>query len=625
MCGIAGVFSLESADGTTSVVKGMLNNLAHRGADSSAVVRSGNCCLGHTRLSITGGSSGQQPFQADNIAVTFNGEIYNYLDLRTDLMRRGHRFKTKSDAEVIVHAYRAYGQVFVERLKGIFAFALYDAEQHALILCRDRVGVKPLYYMWVTGGNLFFASEIKAIGSAAQLGIQQQALCEYLNFQFCLEDRTLFAGVYKVCPGELLILKEPDPSKARRIKYWSISESLVRRDFEQYHTEKYYEDKLLSVLHKSVRQQTPTVPFGAYLSGGLDSGSVVSLMSEYADEFNLFTGLYESAGHDESKHAVALAKFLGREKSSHSFVITEDYVVDILGDAIYHMDEPCAGPGLVGQFALAKMLKDNFPDTKVVVGGQGGDELFGGYARYIVAYLESCIYGSMYPTEKDFVVQLKNIGPLMPVLQGYEPMLTSFFGAGMFSQKDTRYFDLVSRFNPGTLSEEFAQDVYQKFSEGIKQGFCNIFNEKGSVSYFTKMTYFDFKASLPALLHVDDRVNGAFAMEGRVPLLDEELVELAFSIPPSYKFSGGFSKGLLRKAVTGMLPESILWRRDKMGFPVPMQEWYARKGCFYELVQDYLSTNFCKRLFPNIDKTFTRSTWGKLSLSIWAKTFNMGL
>jgi asparagine synthase (glutamine-hydrolysing) len=611
MCGIAGGFN-------NIVVSKMLETLSHRGSDSVNIKECDGIFVGHTRLDIIGDQGDCQPIVVDNVTVTFNGEIYNYLDLRTDLIRRGYRFKTSSDSEVIATAYKYYGSVFVEKLDGIFAFALYDSAEKKLFLCRDRVGVKPLYY--TNNNGFYFMSEIKAYSNLFSCSVNQDALCEYITFQYCLKD-TLFDGVYKVNPGEMLEFSK-DGELCKTIPYWDISESILKRDFDKYYTSKYYEDHLLYTIHKAVRNQIPTVPFGVYVSGGLDSGAIASLISEYTNEFKLFTGRYDLAHCDESGYAEEVAKFV--DKPLCTVDISEKDVVDNLSDAIYHLDEPVAGPGLIGQYILAKRVKQEYPDLKVVFGGQGGDELFGGYARYIVAYLECCIYGSIYPKDRDYVIKLNSLAPIMPVLQGYEPMMISFFSNNMFYDKWLRYFSLVARSDNTELDIDFYNSVYIKQLDRIKEEFFDVMNNKGSVSYFTKMSYFDFKKSLPALLQVDDRVNGAFSMEGRFPILDENVIDFAFSIPPEYKFSGGYSKGLFRKSLAGTLPESVLTRRDKMGFPVPMKEWYNKKGIFYNFVNDTLKSN--GSTFSNVfkaPKEFNRSTWGHLSLSLWSNLFNV--
>lgn len=625
MCGIAGSFSKDNSYNAETVLK-MLEHLRHRGPLMSDVSGDDNCCLGHTRLEIVGGASGKQPVVVGDVTLTFNGEIYNYLDLRTDLIRRGCRFKTKGDAEVIANAYIAYGDIFVEKLKGIFAFALYDSKRKVVLLCRDRMGVKPLYYV-VRGNTVFFASEIKAlVKGGVTATVDDKALCHYLHFQYCLGDRTLFKGIKKVLPSELITFGKD--LSCTKLQYWTLRPwgVDVTRD---YYTDAYYEDQLLSVLHKVVgRQRASNMPFGIYASGGIDSSIVAALVSEYEDRVMLISGKYQYPKYDESRYVKMLADKIN-PSDMRIYEITEADVTDTLSDAIYAMDEPCAGSGLVGQYVLAKNIRRDFPDVKVMMGGQGGDELFCGYSRYVVAYLESCIQGAIYPSDKDFVLTLERLAPLMPILQGYENMLKGFFKGDMFGDRSRRYFDLIGRMTGMSKQNNFCGTVYEKYKDEMYEDYAALFSGLGPVSYFTKMTYFDMKASLPALLQVDDRVNGAFALESRVPLLDDELVELSFRIPPGRKLVGGYSKGILRRVMAGLLPEPLLKRRDKMGFPVPMQEWLDEGGKFKDIVVDVFSRDIYQELFgafdPDAKIVFDRDMWGKLSLCLWFDIFNVNL
>jgi len=624
MCGIAGVYGVARTEALEAKVWSMLDTQEHRGRGDQGVVARDNYVFGHTRLAIVGDETCVQPFEYEHVCVTYNGEIYNYLDLRTDLISRGHRFKTKGDAEVIAHAYLEYGMLFLERLRGMFAFSLMDTKSNKLYLCRDRVGIKPLYYTQHQGG-LYFASEIKALPRNNK--VSHEALCEYLNFQYCISNNTLFDSVYKVEAGYYIEFNTPSSHTKRQ--YWRLGYETVRESNSEYYSETYYEHRLLSLLHSSARNHTPTyVDFGVYASGGLDSSSIASLVSEYAPHLKIVTGRYDEKGFDESAYVDDLVKHLDKRVELYKIDITENEVCDSLEDAIWHMDEPCAGPGLMGQFVTAKLLRQKYPDLKVMMGGQGGDELFGGYARYLIAYLESCMHGAMYPTGKDYVLDLKAMAPLMSTLQGYEPMMSQFFSRGMFGSREERYFNLISRFSSSSVNTDFHSGSYLKNYDAIVNNYNIIFKEMGSVSYFTRMLYFDFKTSLPALLQVDDRVNSAFEIESRVPLLDADIVDFAFRIPPAYKFAGGTSKGIFRKAVAGMLPESITKRTDKMGFPVPTKKWMENKGRFYHLVNDNVNfeNDFLKDVFKNLDTTvFDRELWGKLCLGIWAKKFNITL
>lgn len=607
MCGISGVFGRTDTD----FVVRATDCQYHRGRLKARPVSYDNICtLGHNRLAIVGDYGSNQPFECEYVAITFNGEIYNYLDIKSSLIRKGHRFKTKSDAEVIARSYIEYGPIFLEKLKGMFGFALLDRRENKLLLCRDRVGIKPLYYHMLKD-SVVFASEAKALQEFSNQ-VNNYALNEYVSFQYCVGSKTLFNGINKVRPGEYLVF-DGDLNCSHRF-YWEVSSDSIRKSKCTYYASSYYEDKLFSLLYDGVRSHVPVnTEFGVYVSGGFDSSSVAGLVSEHTTKTFLVSGRYDYKDCDESIYVKALRSDVDGEL--FLLTITEDMVCDVLEKCLYQLDEPCAGPGVLGQYVLAEAVRQEKPDLKVMLGGQGGDELFGGYSRYLVAYLESCIWGSIYPNSKDYVLDLHRVSELMPSLRGYEPMLKSFFSGMFSSDRDRRYMDLICR-NCGNLREDFKYGYDKDFGR-IEEEFLQVFNNLGDVSYLTKMLYYDFKNSLPALLQVDDRVNAAFEIESRVPLLDSDVVDFSFSIPPVCKIESSL-KGLFKRSVSSAVPECVRNRTDKMGFPIPLDRWYGSKGRFYELVNDSKGLGndvFSKTYY------FDRSSWGRLSLNIWSERF----
>lgn len=609
MCGISGIFGKSD----TGFVQRAIDIQHHRGhIQSQPEFYDDICVLGHNRLAIVGDSGSNQPLNCEWVSIVFNGEIYNYLDIKATLIRKGHRFNTNSDSEVIARAYLEYGSMFLEKLQGMFGFALLDRKEKKLLLCRDRVGIKPLYY-FKSHDFVAFASEAKALREFS-IGIDSNALNEYVTFQYCLGNSTLFKDIKKVLPGERLIF-DLDFNFSSKI-YWKISDDSIRRSKSSYYNQNYYEDRLLSILYDSIRNHVPSnTEFGVYASGGLDSSLVAGLVSEHTPKVFLASGRYDDSKCDESFYVKNLKDHLNSDLLL--LTITEDMVCDSIEDCIYHLDEPVAGPGVLGQYILAKEVRSANPDLKVMMGGQGGDELFAGYSRYLVAYLESCIYGSMYPDARDYVLDLSRISGLMGGLKGYEPMITKFFSNMFSSSRDRRYLDLVCR-NYDNLSDSFNPQYSNDFSR-IESEFLSTFNYLDDVSYLTRMMYYDFKMGLPALLQVDDRVNAAFEIESRVPLLDSDVVDFAFSIPPAYKLSGSL-KGLFKKSVSAILPNSISKRKDKMGFPIPLDNWYKSRGRFYELVND--SRGLGDLVFSD-SEGFDRSTWGRLSLNLWSQRFSV--
>ncbi|HMW04649.1 MAG TPA: asparagine synthase (glutamine-hydrolyzing) [Leptospiraceae bacterium] len=623
MCGIVGFFS-NNLTKENQIINSMLTSIQHRGPDGHGVFDVDNIVLGHVRLAIIDIQNGIQPFiTADNrYVLIFNGEIYNYLELRQTLVSKGYKLTTYSDTEVLLYMFVEYGKKCLDYLNGMFAFAIYDRQSKELFLARDHFGIKPLYY-YAKNGKFAFASEIKALlkHPEIQADLDENSLYEYLTFQMVLDKNTLFKDIYKLNPASYMIVKD---SKILEEKvYWNLDYTI-----DESKTIDQFSDELLILLDSSLSiQMRSDVPVGAYLSGGLDS-SIVSVLAakNYLGEFKTFTGGFrESSDYDETYYA----KVVSNKIKSQHFEIFPDHndFLNVYEKLIYHMDEPAAGPGLFPQYIVSKLASEN---VKVVLGGQGGDELFGGYARYSVAYLEQCIKGAIFDSQEEgnHIVTLQSIIPNMPLLKQYVPMMKTQFSEGLFDEMDKRYFRLVDR-SP-SLNKIYSSDFLNQINkEKIFEKFQSIFNFPQTKSYFNKMTHFDTKTLLPSLLQVEDRVSMAVSIESRVPLLDKRIAELSAKMPPTMKFSGGKTKYMLLNAAKNILPTEIVNRKDKMGFPTPTNEWF--NGPLKNYVLDHLlgSNSKTKQYFnsANLEKVlkgtekFSRDVWGALSLEIWFKTF----
>lgn len=623
MCGIAGVIGVEGkpVGHLASSLQVMNDLLRHRGPDGEGVWTHprGHVGLAHRRLSIIDLGTGQQPMtDRQGNWLVFNGEIYNYVELREELGKE--LFATTSDTEVILQAYRRWGDDCVNHLRGMFAFALWD-EQHQRLLCaRDRFGIKPFYHTRV-GDLFFFASEVKALlPFVRDIGTDLDALKDYLVFQFCLHGKTLFKHVSELAPGHLLTV-EDGRTQVRR--YWEV---FYRLDFD--HTEKWFAEKLHHLVADSVEvHKRSDVPIGGYLSGGLDSSIVSSLAARQgAGNYAGFTGKFSlSLKYDESRYARALAEWRGFPL--HEIDITAQNFIDHLGDVIYHLDYPVAGPGSFPQYMVSQLAAKH---RKVVLGGQGGDEIFGGYVRYLIAYFEQCIKSAIHGTHKtgNFIVTYESIIPNLGTLKGYEPMLQEFWREGLFEDLDRRYFRLINR--APSLGKEVRWEMLDGYD--VFESFRKIFraDNVGKESYFDSMTHFDFKTLLPALLQVEDRVSMAHGLESRVPFLDHPLVELAATMPSNIKFKDGHMKHVLRETMTAHLPAAITQRQDKMGFPVPLSEWVC--GPARDFVWDILSSKASleretidnRVVLAGLEKEpqFGRKLWGLLSLELWQQTFH---
>ena len=625
MCGIAGIAPLggQSFDGLSNGLRVMGQLLRHRGPDGEGAWRhpKGHVGFAHQRLSIIDLSeNGAQPMtdRAGNWLIC-NGEIYNYRELRKELGEE--KFASHSDSEVILFAYRKWGVDCVNHLRGMFAFALWDEANQALFCARDRFGIKPFYYT-TADGVLYFASEAKALlPFQPHIETDSAALAEYLTFQYTIGERTLFEGVRQLLPGHHLILRDGD---VRISRYWDVHYEI---DFE--HTPAYFGRRLRELVEDSIDFHLRSdVPVGSYVSGGIDSSLIYALArnSDSRNHLGFHGRFLEHPGYDESPYAeIAVSRDSGQ---LHIADITAADFSQNLSDVIYHLDYPVAGPGSFPQFMVSRMAANHL---KVVLGGQGGDEIFGGYARYVLAYFEQCIHSAINGTYKNgnYVVTIESIVPNLGLLREYKPMMKEFWREGLFDPLEDRYFRLIDR--SSDMEDEICWEALDK--RRVFENFSTIFNNAANVrkeAYFDKMTHFDFKCLLPALLQVEDRMSMAHGLESRVPLLDHPLVEFAATIPADIKFKDGKMKHLLKSVFAKDLPQEIVTRRDKMGFPVPLKEWFS--GELREFAMDvfsgmarnpraYINAPAVLRNFGQ-EARFSRKVWGLLSLELWHQRFH---
>lgn len=626
MCGISGIVDLKGRPvGDLRARLAVMDRLlAHRGPDDNGTWANpdGSVGLAHRRLSILDLSpAGHQPMTgANGTVLTYNGEVYNYLELREALGPHWD-FASRTDSETILAAYGHHGMDAVDHLRGMFSFAIWDPDQRRLFAARDRFGIKPFYYA-VVDDVFHFASEPKALlPFLKDIETDPGALAEYVTFQFTTGEQTLFKGVRELPPGHALCVQD---GQVKTWRYWDLSYEI---DFD--HSEDWFHNRLAELMDDSIAlHMRSDVPVGAYVSGGIDS-SLMAILANRTDAQNhhAFHGRFtDYPGYDESGYAQLVTERTGGEL--HVMDITAQDFSSHIRDTIYHLDSPAAGPGSFPQYMVSKLAAQK---VKVVLGGQGGDEIFGGYARYLVAYLEQCLKAGLEGTHMDgnFVVTLESIIPNLNQLQEYKPMLRQFWRDGLFGELDDRYFRLVDRSNDmGTEIDRSALNF-----DAVRAGFDAVFNNRRNVrkeAYLNCMTHFDLKCSLPALLQVEDRMSMAHGLESRVPFLDHPLIEFIATVPATVKFQGGRLKHMLKETYRETLPEKIVDRRDKMGFPVPLKEWLSGplKGFREELYQagegrdrPFLNRDAVMESFDSA-APFSRKTWGLLSLEIWHQTFH---
>ena len=536
MCGIAGAYSRDGTSVDAGHVGAMCDLLAHRGPDDSGLWADGPIALGHRRLSIIDLSvRGRNPMSNEDgtVRITYNGEIYNYQEIRRELLDRGHRFKSDTDTEVIIHLYEEKGPACVEDLNGMFAFALWDARREELLLARDRFGVKPLYYTEL-GNTLAFASEAKAF--LCMPGFEARAdvfgLAEHLTFQNTFGSRTMFEGVHMLPAGHYLVCGRQG---ARRHQFWDLryepDETLSAREWAHGLRERFEA--------AVARQLRSDVPVGAYLSGGMDTGAISAVAARRIDDMHTFTCGFDLPDDvtgleqyfDERQESHGLARYLGTEH--HELLLGPDAMPPSLATVTWHLDEPRVGISYQVWYT-ARMIKQFVP---VVLSGVGGDELFAGYPWR------------------------------------YEPIL-DLQGAAF----DDAYYGAWIRFLTDDEKRAlFTDEVNAKLGGfSTRDSFDTVMKDAGDVSPLHKALYFDFKTFLNGLLTVDDKLSMAHSVEARVPFLDNELVDFARRMPARHKLAGGQSKIALRKAMAGLIPDKTLARR-KQGFTPPDETWYRER------------------------------------------------
>ena len=624
MCGIAGIVHANLSEPVDrSLLEQMAVRLRHRGPDDFGLWNEGSVGFGHQRLSIIDIAGGHQPMEVGEGSywITYNGEIYNYIELKSELEAKGFRFRTHSDTEVLLQMYAAYGEACLAHLNGMFAFAVWDAAQKKLFAARDRLGIKPLYYYW--DGQLFaFASEPKALLEHPRIAaeIDREALEDYLNLQYCLGDKTLFKGIKRLEPGHSLTL-EGGHLQVRR--YWDLRFA-NEADFEVEAFTGHLQDLLRDAVRFRLRSD---VPVGAHLSGGLDSSAISCLASELlTGDLHVFTcGFKDADRYDETRYARLVGDHLGA--AYHEYFPGAQDLAETFEKLVYWLDEPVAGAAVFPQYFLSKLASEN---VKVVLGGQGGDEIFCGYARYLIAYLESCLQRAIYGTAPMAgSVRLEDIAPNLDYLGGYEPMMQHFFASGLFTDPAERYYRLLlstrrSQEMDDILSPDLKPDGYSTFA-----AFRDSFMAPETDDLIDRMTYMDIKDHLQSLLHLEDRTSMAVSLESRLPLLDHRLVERVFAVPAAQRFAAGKPKYLLRRAVADIVPEPVMQRVDKMGFPVPIFEWFH--GELRPFVEETLlgertvqrgifNTDVVARALRS-EKPFGRTVWGLISLELWFRNF----
>jgi asparagine synthase (glutamine-hydrolysing) len=577
MCGIAGFADSPSFDPPRretdfTLAHRMCDVIRYRGPDDEGLHVETGVGLGMRRLSIIDLSTGHQPIHNENqtIWLVFNGEIYNYRGLRKELEGFGHRFYTASDTETIVHAYEQWGEAAFAKLRGMFGIALWDRRERTLLLARDRAGIKPLHYAQ-RGGRLYFGSELKSllVAGAVDGAIDLEALDHYLSFLYTPRDRSIFRGVHKLPPGHLLRWQR---GRADVRPFWRLgtAESFGGSEREA-------AGELRRVLADAVRSHMVSdVPLGAFLSGGVDSSVVVGLMAEASERpVKTFSIGFDEPQYDELEHARAVSTHFGTDH--HEFVVRPDGL-SILDRLIDHFDEPFADSSAIPTWYVSEIARRH---VTVVLSGDGGDELFGGYDHYLPHPRVARFDQLAVPGSRALAAA---VWPLLP-----HGVPGKNFLRRISKDEDGRYLDSISFFQSDEKQGLYSPQVYEALAgASAERSMARLLERFAHLPPASRMMRLDFETYLPEdVLTKVDRMSMAHSIESRVPLLDNDVIEFASTLPAAMKIQNGRRKHILKEAATGLLPDSILNRR-KQGFGVPLGTWF--RGGLTDVFGDVLSS-----------------------------------
>src|SRR6266540_3211332 len=571
MCGIAGFIDFWDASGSSrppeeraQILENMCEVITHRGPDDQGVMLKHGAALGMRRLSIIDLAGGHQPISGEDGSVTivFNGEIYNYRELKPQLESRNHRFKTNSDTEAIVHAYEEYGPACVNHLRGMFAFAIWDDRKRQLFIARDRAGKKPLYYSVTRTGTLVFGSELKSLLEHPEVerNISFEALDSYFSLGYVPDPISIFREVKKLPPGHHLTFSK---GRVSTQQYWDFvydANGDRRREAD-------YLEELRSLLDEAVRVRLVSdVPLGAFLSGGIDSSTVVALMSRHLNQpVKTFAIGFHEDSYNELKYARITAKTFGTEH--HEFLVTPD-ICSVVDELAWHFDEPFADSSAIPTYVVSKLAREH---VTVVLSGDGGDELFAGYTRYVTEHRRRK-FGLVPRTFREGLME-----PLSRRLP-HGAWGRNYLHNVALDPID-RYLDNVSIFtglNKGALyTDDFSSQL--GLDNRVASSFRSLGQNVKTKSLLDSLLYIDSKTYLPGdILTKVDRMTMAVSLEARVPLLDHALVEFACSLAPDLRLRGGTTKYLLRQVLLDKLPGPLVTRR-KQGFGVPLERWFSER------------------------------------------------
>ncbi len=580
MCGIAGIVSRDRLGPDDQArATAMRDVMSYRGPDGAGLHADDQAVLAHRRLSIVDLAGGHQPLsnETGTTWITFNGEIYNHRDVRAQLEGAGHTYRTRSDTETIVHAYEQWGDECVQHFRGMFAFAIWDGAARRLLLARDRLGVKPLYWA-MAGDRLLFASEIKAILKSGLVAATPnvRVLSEVLATRGTAGEETMFEGVYKLLPGHRLVF---EGGRVRTEKYWDLPLDGPDPELERMHDGALI-DRFRSLLQESVRLRLMSdVPLGMFLSGGIDSSAIAALMAREIDRpVDTFSVAFSDRRFSELEYARAVARAIGA--NAHEIVIDDHDFFAALPRLVWHEDEPIAHPSSVPLHFVSVLARQH---VVVVLTGEGSDELLAGYGKYpraVINWRAGTVYERLVPA----AVRASVAGSLVPRLPGRAGRYARRSFLAMPRNVSAMFLDNFAGM-PVRQQRELLSATALAGGDAYSSSLAYFNEVNGRSGLLGRLLHTDIKTYLVELLMKQDQMSMSASIESRVPFLDHVLVEFAARLPDRLKLRGFTTKRILREALRGLLPEEILTRR-KMGFPVPFGEW--TRGRWQPVVRDVL-------------------------------------
>jgi asparagine synthase (glutamine-hydrolysing) len=623
VCGICGklIFDREATI-APALMKAMADTISHRGPDDEGYYVAGPVGFGFRRLSIIDLNTGHQPITNENgnVWIVFNGEIYNFQELRRELLSKGHVFKTQTDTEVIVHLYEEFGELCVEKLRGMFAFAIWDDHRKTLLLARDRVGIKPLYY-WLSDKSLVFGSEIKAILADPDVRpeVAPAMIDRFLTFYYMPGEETLFRNVRKLEPGSYMVVKD---GKVQIKPYWDLHFSPVSQTMQE------AEESLLTLLEESVQlHMIADVPVGVLLSGGVDSTAMLDFAVGKTDHtLSSFTlGFSEPGLADERPYArLAASQYRTRH---HETTITAKEFADFLPKYAWHMEEPVCEPQAVALYYVSRLAREH---VKVLISGEGGDEAFAGYQTYRgILWLER-LKSLLQPLNRLISSGLTDMNRVLGSdrVRKYAPLMRLPFEDYYYGRTSSPFHYFNAHANE-LYSKEFAVLTDKGFSLA---SVARYMGNGARGSKINKMLYIDTKTSLPDdLLLKADKMTMANSIELRVPFLDHKLLEFAASLPENFKVRGFTTKFIAKRALRHRVPREILERR-KAGFPVPYESWFRKelKAWLCDVLFDretlsrgYFNRNCIERMISEDSRSggLSRELFSLVALELWHRAF----